>query len=378
MTTASTFGLRSRRYPRWSDGCSSRWPTCGNPPRRERSLPAQGWTSGPCPSCSVASGNAARLLRGRNARSNSTPSRSVSFCIYYKLRREQNEAGVIRHLIGYMAVFYRTEEWAARFSDLLIEARTTPAIREGLVRAVAERPELASIFQTEHHGILKEVRHLAESVQDQQAERTLVRIAAAFEAQEYDDAAAEIGRALGLGGTVRSAVPDTQHAFVLLIASIVQASSGDIRAMMGSLREFVDRFSTTDKPVLQKYVGIALIGIARCEIHEGMLSESIETCQRTINLYGDDQAQESWFVASALNTLGHAFEQLGDREAAQTAYQNVLRRFEVAMLPEYVRNLPQHWPAWDCCNQHLGAQSKDGHTWKRWFADLGRRSTKNS
>lgn len=201
------------------------------------------------------------------------------FCIYYKLRRERNEAGVVHNLIRYMASFYRPDEWTDRFSDLLMEARSVPGIREGLARVLVERPELAAVFRDEHHEIPREVRRLAESLQDE------------------------------------------------------QASSGDTKAMMGSLREFLDRYATTRKPVLRKYVGTAFVGIARCEIHEGMIQEGIETCRRTIELYKDGKPHERQFAASALNTLGHAYEQAGDTAAAQGAYEELLRRFETSDAP---------------------------------------------
>ena len=252
------------------------------------------------------------------------------FCIYYKLRRERNEAGVVHNLIRYMASFYRPDEWADRFSDLFVEAMSVPGIREGLARVLVERPELAAVFRDEDHEIPREVRRLAESLQDEQAERSLLRIAVALEARAYDAAAAEINRTLAPGGAVRSAVADTRMGILLLIASVAQASSGDTKAMMGSLREFVDRYATTRKPVLRKYVGTAFVGIARCEIHEGMIQESIETCRRTIDLYKDGKPHERQFAASALNTLGHAYEQAGDTEAAQGAYEELLRRFETS------------------------------------------------
>ena len=255
------------------------------------------------------------------------------FCIYYKLRRERNEAGVVHNLIRYMASFYRPDEWADRFSDLLIEANSAPGVRDGLARVLAERPELAAIFEDEEHEIAREVRRLAESIQDEQAERSLLRIAAALDARAYDTAAAEINRTLAPGGAVRSAVSDTRRGILLLIKSVAQASSGDTKAMMGSLREFLDRYATTRKPVLRKYVGTAFVGIARCEIHEGMIQEGIETCRRTIELYKDGKPHERQFAASALNTLGHAYEQAGDTEAARGAYEELLRRFETSDAP---------------------------------------------
>ena len=59
------------------------------------------------------------------------------YSIYYKLRRERDEAGLVRNLIQFMAVFYRSDELAEIAGTWLEEAAQSPPIREGLERALA-------------------------------------------------------------------------------------------------------------------------------------------------------------------------------------------------------------------------------------------------
>ena len=71
------------------------------------------------------------------------------FSIYYKLRRERDEAAVVRNLVHFMAVFYSEAELAEMSGKLIAEAVRFPMIREGITRAIAELPQIASVFSGE-------------------------------------------------------------------------------------------------------------------------------------------------------------------------------------------------------------------------------------
>lgn len=65
------------------------------------------------------------------------------YSIYYKLRRERDEAAVVQNLIHFMTVFYTETELAEMAGRLSLEAVQWPAIRAGMERAVAEAPQIA-------------------------------------------------------------------------------------------------------------------------------------------------------------------------------------------------------------------------------------------
>ena len=56
------------------------------------------------------------------------------YSIYYKLRRERDEAGLVRNLIQFMTVFYRSDELAEMVGTWRVEAAQSPPIREPQVR----------------------------------------------------------------------------------------------------------------------------------------------------------------------------------------------------------------------------------------------------
>ena len=59
------------------------------------------------------------------------------YSIYYKLRRERDEAELVRNLIQFMTVFYHSDELAEMTGAWRMEAAQSAAIREGLERALA-------------------------------------------------------------------------------------------------------------------------------------------------------------------------------------------------------------------------------------------------
>ena len=61
------------------------------------------------------------------------------YSIYYKLRRERDEAGLVRNLVQFMTVFYHDNELPEMVGMWRVEAAQSPAIREGLERALADR-----------------------------------------------------------------------------------------------------------------------------------------------------------------------------------------------------------------------------------------------
>ena len=58
------------------------------------------------------------------------------YSIYYKLRRERDEAGLVRNLIQFMTVFYRSNELAEMVGTRRVEAAQSPSFREPQVRAL--------------------------------------------------------------------------------------------------------------------------------------------------------------------------------------------------------------------------------------------------
>ena len=71
------------------------------------------------------------------------------YSIYYKLRRQRDEAAIVQHLIQFMVMFYHDDELIEVSGKLKSEARYSVVISEGIRRAMTESSQLADMFGTE-------------------------------------------------------------------------------------------------------------------------------------------------------------------------------------------------------------------------------------
>ena len=81
------------------------------------------------------------------------------YSIYYKLRRERDEAELVRNLIQFMTVFYCGDELAEMAGTWRVEAAQSSAIREGLERALAASDTLDYQMEVASALFSKGVRH---------------------------------------------------------------------------------------------------------------------------------------------------------------------------------------------------------------------------
>lgn len=79
-------------------------------------------------------GRGAVLVQGRRRQRQYTVAER-RHCIYFKLRRERDEAAVVESVIRFMTVFYSDPDPEEFLERLGLEATESPTIREG-----ADRP----------------------------------------------------------------------------------------------------------------------------------------------------------------------------------------------------------------------------------------------
>ena len=68
------------------------------------------------------------------------------YSIYYKLRRERDEASIVQGLIRFMVAFYNETEQSEIFLKVGQDAAESEAIHDGLKRAAAEIPQFDSLY----------------------------------------------------------------------------------------------------------------------------------------------------------------------------------------------------------------------------------------
>ncbi|MXW64710.1 MAG: AAA family ATPase, partial [Bacteroidetes bacterium SB0668_bin_1] len=110
------------------------------------------------------------------------------YSLYYKLRRERDEAAVVRHLIHFMSVFYSEAELAEMSVKLMAEAEKFPIIWEGIERAIEEVPDIGSMFPNMVRPNIDRVSRPAMAIDDENVERLLEEVTTVFDkAAKYEE-----------------------------------------------------------------------------------------------------------------------------------------------------------------------------------------------
>ena len=193
------------------------------------------------------------------------------FCIYYKLRREQDQTGMVHLLLQFMTAFYAPRESAVLLHEFWQEARATPRFRQSLAGAVAE------------------------SSQSDEALDQHLRVANDL-----------LGKAL-------------TH----------QWNGGDPKAVLAIYKEIDARFGGSRRIELQRIVIIALMNLATFGAQLGEWEQALATFDDVVTRFGSsvDPMLQSMVAATLLNKGKALMSGLGKLTEAQAAFDTVVERF---------------------------------------------------
>ena len=201
------------------------------------------------------------------------------YCIYYKLRRERDEAAVVHHLIHFMAAFYRKAELAELFSRIRLEANVLPSISEGIVWAMSDDQKIMRIF-----------RELEPSEVEQNYNFLL-----------------KTASNLYLKGYKQWKEDKHQKAIVNFDAALKRLEALPLRRE----RQFKAR--------ILFYKAYALFEL-------GELESAVTTCEEVVGLYGSSKAKNlQGLLASSQCLMGIVHWNLGESEAAMAACDIVVK-----------------------------------------------------
>ena len=227
------------------------------------------------------------------------------YSIYYKLRRERDEAAVVSSLIHFMVAFYSEEEMVERVKKLIAEANRSPGIRKGIERAIAEAPYIGSFFPGIARPKMDRVFVLDRVCGNERVERLLEEIAAMFQKAE----------------TCKGA--------------------GDLAAAIMVYHELIVRFGASDDLDIQVQVAWALSDKGDAQRELGDFASAIATYEELIERFGDSDAPECQFaVVLALSDKGDMQRELGDYPLAIATYENLIERSGGSEAPEYLYSVP--------------------------------------
>ena len=260
------------------------------------------------------------------------------YCIYYKLRRERDEAAVVHNLIRFMAVFYSDDELRDLLGKLRLEARQSLAIREGMELAKALNPQLGSVLSVPSQPTVEPVVNQGLEVDQGQSVTASAFLAKAHHLTAlgksaeaiatYDAVVERFGASDAPGIQVRVAMAMVNKGLTLGLLDESAAQIATYDAM-------VERFGASDTPEIQVQVAKAMFykGITQGQLDES--EAAIAAYDAVVERFGASDAPEIRVqVAKAMLNRGFRQSQLDESEAAIATYDAVVERFGPSDAPE--------------------------------------------
>ena len=230
------------------------------------------------------------------------------YSIYFKLRREHNEAAVVRSLVQFMVIFYRDDE----VMDFLDKTKADRALSPNVVREF-ERAIEAENFMG----------------QAEAADMLLDKGVARGQLGEPDD---KLVRRFGQSNDPELRV---QVAQALFNKGLTQHRLEQPEAEIETYDELVRRFGQSDDPELRVPVAKALCnkGVAHGRLEQQ--EAAVETYDELVRRFGQsDDPELRVQVAQALFNKGVTHGRLEQPEAAVETYDELVRRFGQSDDPE--------------------------------------------
>ena len=271
------------------------------------------------------------------------------YCIYYKLRRERDEASLVRHLIHFMAVFYSGTDLAEMSVQLMRDARESPLPSEG-IEAIVEDVQIGSAIASElqaqaawklvNEGVVKgtDESEAAIVIYDEVVER--------FGTSNSPQVRGQVARALVYKGhrlsrrqEERAAIATFRgvadrfrgskeaevagwSATALYNSGVLLMRAGDSDEATVTFDELVDRFSASSQLCVQVEVASAMRCLGILCYQRGELQSAIEAFDKLVIRYGGLDASEVHVqVAAALFSKGFAHARRGGCAAAARAFK---------------------------------------------------------
>ena len=248
------------------------------------------------------------------------------YSIYYKLRRERDEAAVVQNLIRFIVTFYSEKEQTEIFHSLIREVTESVAIHEGLRRAAIELPQIKSLYSN----------HLELQV-------AFTLIVKGRERKELND----FGGAISAYDEVveRFGVSDDPNiqltvAIALCLKGDALGELDDFKTAIVAYDEVVERFGASDAMEIQCWVTEALVDKGEMLEKINDFDTAIAVYDGVVERFESGSAQDiQRLAASALINKGRALENLGNFDAAIAAYAQVVKQFSADNVPNIQQDI---------------------------------------
>lgn len=272
------------------------------------------------------------------------------YSIYYKLRRERDDAAVVHGLLQFMTIFYTDEEIGAMSDQLISDAAQSAVIRVGVELARSSIPQLNRIIAHRAWTAITQLTAYDEMLERLGSARepsSLVRVASALVSKgcvqerlgEYATAMATYDDVANRFGS--SDDPELQQsvARALFNKSFLQRGCRQHAAATATCDEVVVRFGASGLPGIQEMVAGALVNKGELQRLQREYAAEASTYNMVVERFGNSAVPNlRLLVAQAIFNRGFSQAQRGDDTAATASYDELIDRFGPCDTP-YVREL---------------------------------------
>ena len=252
------------------------------------------------------------------------------YSIYYKLRRERDEAAVVESLVRFMVAFYDTSVLYPVFDTLWSDVKDSPSLLNGIDRALTKRPVETDLDSRMVWARLQRVSETAWDYRGSEAQiRLREEIESALRVGEWMRAIELIDRYVAEGWTYRSKTSQ-EHDLVILAQLRVKAyfGMGDFEKVTAIASEILDRLrGSRDTSIL---IRSALILYRKSASHFelGDFPKAIASAGELVDWFGKyNHPQFQQFVGAGLLLTAEIKKKLGEYETAVSMLDDILYRY---------------------------------------------------
>ena len=259
------------------------------------------------------------------------------YSIYYKLRRERDEAAVVESLIRFMLAFYDSFALYAIFDRLWSEATDAPALHSGIDRVLQARPRDQDLRSKMIWNRLEEASSKAWNNRRAAADLELDQgIVAAFEEKSYGHVLELVDRYVAAGWNKRNGTTE-DHTTVYLahLRADAHFGLGAFEAVIPIGSEVLDKFRDS-RDVFILYRSARVLGTMVAAYNEvGRYRDAIDCAATTIGWFDKYETSE-WqrIVAYVMGIAAKAHAKLGDAEAAISTFDDIEKKYGESDKPE--------------------------------------------
>lgn len=186
------------------------------------------------------------------------------YSIYYKLRRERDEAAVVQNLIRFIVTFYSEKEQTEIFHSLIRDMAKSAVIHEGLRRAATEHPQIKRLYS--NHLELQVAWTLIEKGRERKQLNDFVGAVTA-----WDEVVVRFGASEDQN--IRQTV-----ATALYLKGNSLGEPDNYKTEIAIYDELVERFGASDVADIQWWVAQALSDKSKCLIRLKNVHKALEIC----------------------------------------------------------------------------------------------------